>query len=217
MLAYCVAQGKRLFRWLPSPKPISGYQIPGNDMKTKVKWIEDVSFVVETGSGHAVLVDGAPDAGGRNLGPRPMELVLAGTAACTAFDVVWILKKARQPIGDLRRRGGSRAGGRGSQGLHSHPLHLSGERRGAQSGAGRARGQALEGEILLGHADAGQDRADQLRDRAGAEGRLTCESWRPLPRVADAHRGGSPHGLSRSRRMRLDVSQRPPPRAWMRA
>jgi putative redox protein len=68
-------------------------------MKSKVKWIEDVSFVVETGSGHAVLVDGAPDAGGRNLGPRPMELVLAGTAACTAFDVVWILRKARQPIG----------------------------------------------------------------------------------------------------------------------
>jgi putative redox protein len=68
-------------------------------MKTKVKWIEDVSFVVETGSGHAVLVDGATDSGGRNLGPRPMELVLAGTAACTAFDVVWILRKARQPIG----------------------------------------------------------------------------------------------------------------------
>jgi putative redox protein len=74
-------------------------QVPENMMKTKVKWIEDVSFVVETGSGHAVLVDGAPDAGGRNLGPRPMELVLAGTAACTAFDVVWILRKARQPIG----------------------------------------------------------------------------------------------------------------------
>src|SRR5215472_1472366 len=69
-------------------------------MKTKVKWLEDVSFVVETGSGHAVLVDGAPDAGGRNLGPRPMELVLAGAAACTAFDVVWILRKARQPVAD---------------------------------------------------------------------------------------------------------------------
>jgi putative redox protein len=46
------------------------------------------------------VVDGAPEAGGRNLGPRPMELVLAGTAACTAFDVVWILKKARQPVAD---------------------------------------------------------------------------------------------------------------------
>ena len=69
-------------------------------MKARAKWIGDVSFVVETGSGHAVVVDGARDAGGRNLGPRPMELVLAGTAACAAFDVVWILKKARQPVED---------------------------------------------------------------------------------------------------------------------
>jgi putative redox protein len=69
-------------------------------VKARIKWTEGVSFVAETGSGHAVVVDGAPDAGGRNLGPRPMELVLAGTAACTAFDVIWILKKARQPVAD---------------------------------------------------------------------------------------------------------------------
>jgi putative redox protein len=67
-------------------------------LKATIKWIDQVSFVAETGSGHAVVVDGSPDAGGRNVGPRPMELLLAGTAACTAFDVVWILKKARQPI-----------------------------------------------------------------------------------------------------------------------
>ena len=67
-------------------------------MKATIKWIDQVSFVAETGSGHAVVVDGSPDAGGRNVGPRPIELLLAGTAACTAFDVVWILKKARQPI-----------------------------------------------------------------------------------------------------------------------
>jgi putative redox protein len=69
-------------------------------MKTRVKWVEGVSFVAESGSGHAVVVDGAPEAGGRNLGMRPMELVLAGAAACTAFDVVWILRKARQPVAD---------------------------------------------------------------------------------------------------------------------
>jgi putative redox protein len=69
-------------------------------VKARIKWVEGVSFVAETGSGHAVVIDGAPDAGGRNLGPRPMEMVLAGTAACTAFDVVWILKKARQPVTD---------------------------------------------------------------------------------------------------------------------
>jgi putative redox protein len=69
-------------------------------VKATVKWREGVSFAVETGSGHTIVADGAPEAGGRNLGPRPMELVLAGAAACSAFDVVWILQKARQPIAD---------------------------------------------------------------------------------------------------------------------
>ncbi|HEY3180512.1 MAG TPA: OsmC family protein [Casimicrobiaceae bacterium] len=69
-------------------------------MKTRIKWIEGVSFVAETGSGHAIVIDGAEEAGGRNIGTRPMELVLAGAASCTAFDVVWILRKARQPIVD---------------------------------------------------------------------------------------------------------------------
>lgn len=69
-------------------------------MKARVKWIDGVSFVAESGSGHAVVVDGAPEQGGRNAGIRPMELVLAGAAACTAFDVVLILRRARQPIED---------------------------------------------------------------------------------------------------------------------
>jgi putative redox protein len=69
-------------------------------MKTRIKWVEGVSFVGETGSGHAIVIDGAPENGGRNLGARPMELVLTGTAACTAFDVVEILRKARQPVAD---------------------------------------------------------------------------------------------------------------------
>jgi putative redox protein len=69
-------------------------------MKVRVKWVEQVAFVAESGSGHGVVVDGAPEAGGRNLGMRPMELLLAGAAACTAFDVVWILKRARQPVAD---------------------------------------------------------------------------------------------------------------------
>jgi putative redox protein len=69
-------------------------------MKTRVKWIEGISFVCETGSGHSVVIDGAPEHGGRNIGPRPMELVLTGTAACTAVDVMLILRKARQPVAD---------------------------------------------------------------------------------------------------------------------
>ena len=69
-------------------------------MKTRIKWVEGVTFVGETESGHAVVIDGAPKYGGRNLGMRPMEMVLTGAAACTAFDVVLILKKGRQPVAD---------------------------------------------------------------------------------------------------------------------
>jgi putative redox protein len=57
-----------------------------------------MSFLAETGSGHAVVMDGAPEGGGRNLGPRPMELVLAGTGGCTAYDVVLILRKSGQDV-----------------------------------------------------------------------------------------------------------------------
>lgn len=69
-------------------------------MKVRVKWIDGVAFVAETESSHAIVMDGAPEGGGRNLGPRPMETVLAGTGGCTAYDVVTILKKARQDIDD---------------------------------------------------------------------------------------------------------------------
>jgi putative redox protein len=67
-------------------------------MKARVKWVEDMSFVASSGSGHALVMDGAPDIGGHNLGPRPMELVLMGTGGCTAIDVVHILKKGRHPV-----------------------------------------------------------------------------------------------------------------------
>jgi len=70
-------------------------------MKTRVKWIEGVSFSGESGSGHAVVMDGSPENGGRNVGMRPMETLLAGAAACTAFDVVTILRKGRHPVTDL--------------------------------------------------------------------------------------------------------------------
>ena len=69
-------------------------------MKARIKLSEGMTFVAESGSGHAVVIDGAPDIGGRDLGPRPMELVLMGTGGCTAIDVVHILRKARQPITD---------------------------------------------------------------------------------------------------------------------
>jgi putative redox protein len=69
-------------------------------MKARIKLADGMTFVAESGSGHAVVVDAAPDVGGRDLGPRPMELVLMGTGACSAIDVVHILRKARQAITD---------------------------------------------------------------------------------------------------------------------
>ena len=69
-------------------------------MDCRVKWVgtDGMSFVAETGSGHAFVMDGATEGGGHNLGPRPMETVLAGTGGCTAYDVVVILKKNRQRV-----------------------------------------------------------------------------------------------------------------------
>ncbi|MDT8404976.1 OsmC family protein [Sulfuriflexus sp.] len=69
-------------------------------MKARVKWVEGVTFVGESGSGHAVVMDGPPEHGGRDLGIRPMEMLLLGMGGCTAFDVLHILKKARQPVTD---------------------------------------------------------------------------------------------------------------------
>ena len=69
-------------------------------MKCRIKWLDHMSFVGESGSGHSVVMDGAPEAGGRDLGIRPMEMLLLGLGGCTAFDVVSILHKSRQKISD---------------------------------------------------------------------------------------------------------------------
>src|SRR3569623_1129433 len=69
-------------------------------MKARVKLIEGVSFVGQSESGHSVVMDGPPDSGGKNLGVRPMEMLLLGLGGCSAFDVVHILRKGRQPITD---------------------------------------------------------------------------------------------------------------------
>ena len=70
-------------------------------MKARVKLVEGVSLVAEAGSGHSVVLDGAPEIGGRNVGFRPMEMLLMGLAGCTALDVVSILRKSRQNVTDL--------------------------------------------------------------------------------------------------------------------
>jgi putative redox protein len=93
-------------RWVvvPDLRLQSGPQVTGSEdkewqMECTVKWTgSGMSFLAETGSNHALVMDGAPEAGGRNLAPRPMELLLAGTGGCTAYDVVLILKKGRQAV-----------------------------------------------------------------------------------------------------------------------
>jgi putative redox protein len=69
-------------------------------MDCTVRWQPQagMAFIAETGSGHLLAMDGAPDGGGRNLAPRPMETVLAGTGGCTAYDVVLILKRGRHDV-----------------------------------------------------------------------------------------------------------------------
>jgi len=69
-------------------------------MQARIKWVENMAFVAESGSGHAVVIDGPPELGGRNLGARPMELLLMGVGACSSVDVVMILKKGRQAVTD---------------------------------------------------------------------------------------------------------------------
>jgi putative redox protein len=69
-------------------------------MKARIQWVDNVTFVAESGTGHALVLDGAPEAGGRNIGMRPMELLLLGLGSCTAFDVVLILRKGREDVVD---------------------------------------------------------------------------------------------------------------------
>jgi putative redox protein len=71
-------------------------------MKADLKWLGGVAFEATTGSGHTLVMDGAPEFGGGNRGPRPMELLLAGLAGCSAFDVVHILRKGRHEVSDCR-------------------------------------------------------------------------------------------------------------------
>lgn len=74
------------------------FSLGEKQMQATVKWVDGVMFVGETGSGHAVVMDGPPDHGGRNMGARPMEMLLLGVGGCSSFDVVQILQKGRNDI-----------------------------------------------------------------------------------------------------------------------
>jgi len=86
-------------RSLAAAEPLLSF-IPSWDiiMKARIQWIDNAKFLAESGSGHAVLMDGPPEAGGNNQGPRPMEMLLMGMGGCASFDVVHILKKGRHEV-----------------------------------------------------------------------------------------------------------------------
>ena len=71
-------------------------------MQTTVKWVDGVMFLGESGTGHSVVMDGAPDQGGRNMGARPMEMILIGLGGCASFDVMTMLQKGRQQVSNCR-------------------------------------------------------------------------------------------------------------------
>lgn len=71
-------------------------------MQATVKWVDGKMFLAESGTGHTVVMDGAPEHGGRNMGPRPMEMLLMGMGGCSAFDVMMMLEKSRQDVTDCR-------------------------------------------------------------------------------------------------------------------
>lgn len=77
------------------------YSLRESHMKAHIKWVDGAMFLGESGSGHTLVMDGPPESGGRNMGVRPMETVLIGLGGCASYDVVSILKKARQDIRDV--------------------------------------------------------------------------------------------------------------------
>ena len=136
-----------------------------------------MAFMAETGSGHLLTIDGAPDGGGRNLAPRPMETVLAGTGGCTAYDVVTILKRGRHDVrGCPVKLQAERATTDPKVFTRIH-MHFMRQRAQLECRSRGARGGAVAREVLLSHRDAGQDRRDhdQPRDRRGLSARMpTC-------------------------------------------
>ena len=93
-------------------------------MKARVQWLDGKVFVGESGSGHAVVMDGAPESGGRNIGVRPMEMLLLGLGGCTAFDIVMILERMRENVTALDIALEAERAAEDPQGLHAGEIDL---------------------------------------------------------------------------------------------
>jgi uncharacterized OsmC-like protein len=127
-------------------------------MKTRIVWLEDMTYVAQSPSGHALVLDGPPELGGHNLGPRPMEMLLMGMGGCTAIDVVNILRKARQDLRGCEIEIEAERADRDPKGVHADPcaFHFDGPE--PQRQARRTRHSSVGGKILLSLDHAGPDR-----------------------------------------------------------
>jgi uncharacterized OsmC-like protein len=148
-------------------------------MECTIDWMSanGMAFSAETGSGHLLTMDGAPDGGGRNLAPRPMETVLAGTGACSAYDVVLILRRGRHDVRGCRVKVSADRAPQDPKVFTRNRDALRRQWRRPVAGSGRARHRALAREVLLGDDHARQDGRDRRQ-----------------PRIVDVAAGASPDG-----------------------
>ena len=149
-------------------------------MECTIDWMpaNGMAFSAETGSGHLLTMDGAPDGGGRNLAPRPMETVLAGTGACTAYDVVLILRRGRHDVRGCRVKVTSERAPQDPKVFTRIHMHFVVTGVAAGGERGRAGDRAVAREVLLGDDHARQDGRDhdQLRDRRGRRRRAPASA-----------------------------------------
>ena len=172
-------------------------------MECTIDWLpaNGMAFSAETGSGHLLTMDGAPDGGGRNLAPRPMETVLAGTGACSAYDVVLILQARPPRRARLPGQGRRPSARRGSEGVHAHPSALRRHRRAARARRGRAGDRAVAREVLLG-----DDHARQDGRRSSTSYEIVAAERVPAATGSD---GSARSGSSPARRARIAQRDRP--------
>ena len=129
-------------------------------MKARIKWVEDRTFVGEAGTGHKIVFGNAFGEEGQKPGPSAMELVLIGMGGCAAFDVVHILEKGREAVEDVAVELDAERAEEDPKVFTRVHMHFVVKGKSARAGEGRARHQAVGGEILLGVGDDRQDRDD---------------------------------------------------------
>ena len=161
-------------------------------MECTINWLPGtgMGFVAETGSGHFLTMDGAPDGGGRNLAPRPMETVLAGTGGCTAYDVVLILKRGRHDVRGCQVKVSAERAETDPKVFTRITMHFIVSGRGLPRGGGGARHRAVARTLLLGQHHAG---ARRPRSRPASNDASKPDRDAAAQRRSDAVRGGRHH------------------------